>query len=368
MTGDLALAPARAGDNRAGIDDVLRVEGLRVEFPTRDGVVRAVAGVDFAIRRGRMVGLVGESGSGKTVAAYSILRAVASPGRITAGRVLFRPDGPGTDVIDLTALDPRGEAIRHVRGRQIAMIYQEPMTALSMMHRIGFQIEESILVHEPVGQREARRRAIEMLGQVGIARPDRTIDAYPFELSGGMRQRAMIAMGLVARPQLLLADEPTTALDVTTQAGILALLAGLQRDLGMAVLLITHDLGVVAESCEDVVVMYLGEVMETGSVRRVFAAPRHPYTRALLRSVPRLGHGRRWPLVPIAGAVPGPFDRPSGCPFHPRCPEAIPGTCDTIRPPAVTNAAGDTVRCHLEVPTPGAIGVDAVATGARGDR
>ena len=331
--------------------NLLQVENLRVHFPTREGLVRAVEGVDFEIKPRTTVGLVGESGSGKSVTAFALLHAVARPGKIVEGRVLFNSgahDDTGQhEVIDLVSLDPRGERIRSIRGKEIAMIYQEPMSSLSMMHTIGFQIMESILLHQRVSKQQARELAIEMLGRVGIARPDQRVDAYPFELSGGMRQRAMIAMALVCNPRLLIADEPTTALDVTTQAQIMELMLELQRQMGMAVLLITHDLGVVAETCDEVVVMYLGEVMERAPVNELFLDPLHPYTRALLNSIPRLGHAKEIELQPIEGSVPDPYNRPSGCPFHPRCASMIAGVCD-VTPLKTTHLAdGRTVRCHL---------------------
>jgi peptide/nickel transport system ATP-binding protein len=317
----------------------------------REGIVRAVEGIDFDIKPSTTVGLVGESGSGKSVTAFALLQAVARPGRIVSGRVLFnqgaRAETGQSETIDLALLNPRGEKIRSIRGKEIAMIYQEPMTSLSMMHTIGFQIIEAILLHQKVNKEQARALAIEMLGRVGIARPEQRVDSYPFELSGGMRQRAMIAMALVCNPRLLIADEPTTALDVTTQAQIMELILELQREMGMAVLLITHDLGVVAETCKEVVVMYLGEVMEKAEVTQLFHDPLHPYTRALLRSIPRLGHGKSVELQPIEGMVPDPYNRPPGCPFHPRCPSMIEGVCDVQPLTTTVLPDGRTVRCHL---------------------
>jgi peptide/nickel transport system ATP-binding protein len=324
---------------------LLEICDLRVEFPTREGVVKAVEGVDFAVKRKTTVGVVGESGSGKTVTAFAVLQVLTRPGKITGGHVLLhQEDG---EIVDLTSLDPRGQAIRSIRGKEISMIFQEPMTSFSMMHTIGFQIMEAIRLHQKVDKRAARVQAIDMLRKVGIGRPDEQVDAYPFELSGGMRQRAMIAMALVSHPRLLIADEPTTALDVTMQAQIMELLRDLQGEMGMSVLLITHDLGVIAENCDEVVVMYLGEVMEKADVQHLFADPLHPYTRALLRSIPRLGRGKEWDLQPIEGAVPSPYDRPAGCPFHPRCPAFMPGVCDTQRPVLTQLADGRAVRCHL---------------------
>jgi peptide/nickel transport system ATP-binding protein len=326
-------------------DVLLEVQDLRVEFPTRDGLVKAVDGADFAIERKTTVGLVGESGSGKTVTAFAILQAVAQPGKISGGRVLLHQHEG--EIVDLAKLDPRGREIRSIRGKDISMIFQEPMTSFSMMHTIGFQIMEAILLHQKVSKREARELTIEMLRKVGIARPEQQVDAYPFELSGGMRQRAMIAMALVTHPHLLIADEPTTALDVTMQAQIMELIRALQNEMGMSVLLITHDLGVIAENCDEVVVMYLGEVMERAGVQQLFADPLHPYTRALLRSLPRLGHGKTWELEPIEGMVPGPYNRPSGCPFHPRCSAFMAGVCDAQRPVLTQLSDGRAVRCHL---------------------
>ncbi|MBV9896445.1 MAG: ABC transporter ATP-binding protein [Chloroflexi bacterium] len=328
-----------------GSDCLLEVQDLHVEFPTRDGVVKAVDGVDFSIKHNQTVGVVGESGSGKTVTALAILQVVSQPGKISGGRVLLRQESG--NAVDIASLNPRGKAIRAIRGKDISMIFQEPMTSFSMMHTIGFQIVEAIRLHQNIGNHEARSIAIDMLRRVGIARPEERVDAYAFELSGGMRQRAMIAMALVTHPRLLIADEPTTALDVTLQAQIMELIRELQRELGMSVLLITHDLGVIAENCDEVIVMYLGEVMERAGVQHLFADPLHPYTRALLRSIPRLGHGKEWELEPIEGMVPSPYNRPTGCPFHPRCPAFIPGKCDTLRPELVEVGDGRAVRCHL---------------------
>jgi peptide/nickel transport system ATP-binding protein len=324
---------------------LLDIQDLRVEFPTRECVVKAVEGIDFSVKRKTTLGVVGESGSGKTVTAFAILQVLTPPGKITGGRVLLHHEDGG--IVDLTGLDPRGQPIRAIRGKEISMIFQEPMTSFSMMHTIGFQIMEAILLHQKVTKREARELAVDMLRKVGIARPEDRVDSYPFELSGGMRQRAMIAMALVTHPRLLIADEPTTALDVTMQAQIMELLRDLQREMGMSVLLITHDLGVIAENCEEVVVMYLGEVMEKADVHKLFADPLHPYTRALLRSIPRLGQGKAWELEPIEGMVPSPYNRPTGCPFHPRCPAFIAGVCDTQRPVLTQLGDGRAVRCHL---------------------
>jgi peptide/nickel transport system ATP-binding protein len=329
---------------------LLEVQDLRVHFQTREGAVKAVEGVDLQIQERSTVGLVGESGSGKSVTAFAILQAVSRPGKIVGGQILLhREEGASgiAEVVDLASLDPRSPQLRAIRGKEIAMIYQEPMTSLSMMHTVGFQIMEAILLHQKVDKRRARELAIEMLHKVGIPRPEQRVDAYPFELSGGMRQRVMIAMALVTHPRLLIADEPTTALDVTTQAQIMELILELQRELGMSVLLITHDLGVVAETCDEVVVLYLGEVMEKADVKNLFHDPLHPYTQALLRSIPRLGQGKSWELQPIEGMVPDPYNRPRGCPFHTRCPSMMPGVCDSKPLTTTSLPDGRTVRCHL---------------------
>jgi peptide/nickel transport system ATP-binding protein len=325
---------------------LLEVKGLRTHFFTDEGIVRAVDGVDFDIERGETVCVVGESGCGKSVTARSILQIVDPPGRVVAGQILLHRNGSG-EVIDLAALDPRGKAIRRIRGKDIGMIFQEPMTSLSPLHTIGDQITEAIRLHLPLSPAGARARTIELLRRVGIPKPEQRVDAYPFQLSGGMRQRAMIAMGLACDPSLLIADEPTTALDVTTQAQILDLIAELQRELGMAVLLITHDLGVVAEMADRVVVMYLGSVAERGSVDAIFHDPKHPYTQALLRSIPKVGVGVRERLATIRGSVPPPFNRPTGCTFHPRCERAMAGRCDRIVPGRTALEADREVRCLL---------------------
>jgi oligopeptide/dipeptide ABC transporter ATP-binding protein len=313
-----------------------------------------VEGVDFTLEQGKTMGLVGESGCGKSVTAFSILQIVGKPGKVVGGNILLhRQAAPAanqprtTSIVDIAKLNIRGREMRSIRGGDIAMIFQEPMTSLSMMHTIGFQITEAITLHQKVSKAEARRQAVAMLDRVGIARAAERVDAYPFELSGGMRQRAMIAMALVCNPRLLIADEPTTALDVTTQAQIMELIKQLQKDMGMSVLLITHDLGVIAETCDDVLVMYLGEVVEKAGVTPLFKDALHPYTRALLRSIPRLGQGRSWQLEPIEGMVPDPYNRPQGCPFHPRCASFMPGKCDTIHPDMVDMADGRSVRCLL---------------------
>src|SRR5712671_4967186 len=295
---------------------VLSVRDLAVDFVQDTGAIRALDGVNLDLHEGRVLGVVGESGCGKSVTARAILRLIDRPGRIASGRVLLDPDTPEQQ--DLAALDPEGKAMRAVRGGRIGLIFQEPMRALSDMSKA-----------------QARQRVVALLHEVGIPRPETRIDAYPFQLSGGLRQRVGIAMALAAGPGILIADEPTTALDVTTQAQILALLRRLQRTKGVALMLITHDMGVIAQMADDVAVMYLGRIVEFAPVAQLFAAPRHPYTRALLRSVPNLRAAPRERLATIGGAVPHPGARPVGCPFHPRCPEVIPGLCATQAPPEI---------------------------------
>jgi len=285
---------------------LLEVEDLHVDFELHAaGMLHAVRGVSFSVPPGRTVALVGESGSGKSVVSQSILGILPKAARISRGRILFRdPQAPaGSEPIDIAALDPDGAALRGLRGARISMIFQEPMTSLSPVHTVGDQVAEAVLLHHPLSRAEARARAREALGHVGFPDPDRALDTYPFELSGGLRQRAMIAMALVCRPALLIADEPTTALDVTIQAQILQLLGRLQREMGMAILLITHDLGVVANMAEDVVVVYHGKVMERGALDDVFQRPQHPYLKALMRAVPRIGMGEGERLTPIREVV-----------------------------------------------------------------
>lgn len=323
----------------------LEVKGLRTQFFTDEGVVKAVDGADFRVRRGKTVCLVGESGCGKSVTARSVLQIVDKPGKIVEGEILLhRASG---EIVDLVTLSATGRAMRAVRGDEIAMVFQEPMSSLSPVHTIGNQIIEAIQLHSDVGKKEARARAVDLLKCVDIPNADQRLDSYVFQLSGGMRQRAMIAMALSCQPDLLIADEPTTALDVTTEATILDLMKELQKDLNMTMLFITHDLGVVAEIADDVVVMYLGKVVESGDVDTIFHDPKHPYTRALYRSIPKLGHADRGRLDTIRGMVPHPFARPQGCGFHPRCESFMAGFCDRIDPPVVTLSGGADVRCLL---------------------
>ncbi len=331
---------------------LLSVHELKTYFFADEGVTRAVDGASFDIYPGQTLGVVGESGCGKSVTARSILRIVERPGRIVGGRILLRRglgvEGqvPGQE-IDLTRLEADGKEMRATRGAEIGLVFQEPMTSFSPVHTVGSQIVEAIRLHQKLTKQEARQRAIEQLRQVGIPKPERRVDEYAFELSGGMRQRAMIAMALSCQPKLLIADEPTTALDVTTQAQILDLLRNLQEQSGMAIMLITHNLGVIAEMADDVVVMYLGRVVEKGPVDEIFHGARHPYTKALLRSIPSIQSESRVKLPTISGSIPHPFNRPYGCPFHPRCPSSIPGTCDQREPGLVAVSDRQQVSCFL---------------------
>ena len=333
-----------------GKEPLIEVRDIKVYFYLDEGTVRAVEGVSFDIARGKTLGVVGESGCGKSVTSQAIMQIVPPPGEIIEGKVYFyRYDENGSaEKIDITALDSRGQEIRDIRGAEIAKIFQEPMTSLSPVHTIGNQIMEAIILHQKVSKEEARAKAIEMLGYVGLPQPELRIDAYPHQLSGGMRQRAMIAMALSCRPSLLIADEPTTALDVTTEAQILELMKSLQREFGMAIMFITHNLGVIAEMADDVVVMYLGKEVELAPVDDVFYDPYHPYTRALLRSIPRIGRKSVERLHTITGAVPDPYNIPTGCPFHPRCQDFMPGKCDVEQELPFKEVKPDHwVRCWL---------------------
>jgi oligopeptide/dipeptide ABC transporter ATP-binding protein len=343
MMGDVVAGSSVSSSREA----LLSVRNLKTYFPQDEGLVKAVDGVSFDLYPGVTLGVVGESGCGKSVTARSILRIVDRPGRIVEGEIQFRRPGANGEVVDLTKLAPNGPEIRSIRGAEIALIFQEPMSSFSPVHSVGNQIIEAIRLHQPVGRHEARAKTIEMLRRVGVSSPEQRVDQLAYQLSGGLRQRAMIAMALSCQPTLLIADEPTTALDVTTQTQILELMRQLQQEDGMAIMLITHDLGVVAEMATDVAVMYLGRVVEQGPVDAIFHAPRHPYTRALLRSIPRIRSRSRERLTPIVGSVPHPYDRPTGCPFHPRCPDFMAGTCDrqepTLRPVGDQHA----VSCFL---------------------
>jgi len=316
--------------------DLLAIQDLKTYFYSREGVVKAVDGVTLTIGRGQTVGLVGESGSGKSVTALSIMGLIDYPGKVEPGSSI-RYEGN-----ELTTLD--AEEMRQVRGDQIAMIFQEPMTSLNPVYTIGDQIAETIRYHQKVTKKQAWTRAIEMLGLVGIPSPERRVSDYPHQMSGGMRQRVMIAMALSCNPKLLIADEPTTALDVTIQAQILDLMAKLQREFGMSILLITHDLGVVARMCEEVFVMYAGQVVEHASAHDLYTSPQMPYTEGLLKSIPRLGMTQAHKLAVIEGVVPAPTNWPKGCRFAPRCEYRFEKCSE---PPPVFELGGQSSRCWL---------------------
>ncbi|MCY3915782.1 MAG: ABC transporter ATP-binding protein [Chloroflexi bacterium] len=333
-------------ERRAMHPNLLEITDLKTHFFTEGGVVPAVDGVSLSIKRGGTLGVLGESGCGKSVTGFSILRLVRPPGRIVGGAIHYF----GRETVngeDLTALDARSEALRQVRGAEIAMIFQEPMTSLDPLFTVGNQIMEAILYHQDVSKAEARKIAVEMLDKVRMPQPADVIKQYPHQLSGGMRQRVMIAMALSCEPQLLIADEPTTALDVTTEAQILELMRELQDELGMAIMFITHDLGVIAEMAEEVAVMYLGKVVEQSDIQSLFADPQHPYTRALMQSIPKVGQKSSGRLEAIRGMVPSPRRIPSGCPFHPRCANFIADLCNVKTPQLKKTRAGHSVSCFL---------------------
>jgi oligopeptide/dipeptide ABC transporter ATP-binding protein len=339
-------------------DILVEIKDLHTYFHLAEGVVHAVDGADLTIRRRKTLGVVGESGCGKSITSLSLMRLIPQPGKIEKGEIIYyRPSAKDTssetvDVVNIHTLDPKGDEIRHIRGNQISMVFQEPMTAMSPIRTIGQQIMEVIILHQKVSKSEARRRAIDMLARAKMPRPEKVIDDYPFQLSGGMRQRAVIAMALSCHPSLLIADEPTTALDVTTEAQILDLMRTLQNDLDMAIMYITHNLGVIAEMADEVAVMYLGKVVEQTDVQTIFFNPLHPYTTGLLSSIPQLSEtlaqaNRSRRLQTITGMVPDPYTRLTGCPFYPRCPKMIPDVCDKIEPASTIISPGHMVRCHL---------------------
>ncbi len=354
-----------AANGSGGRDAILAVTDLQVEYKTALGTVRALNGVSFDVARGSVVGVVGESGSGKSVTARAIMQILERAGRITGGSIGFRRPSGGTSEtlhsevldaaaspsgeVDLTGLSPTSDAMRAIRGSEIAMIFQEPMTSLNPVYTVGAQIQEAILLHQNPDKKQSWEQAVDMLRQLGMPNPERIATSYPHELSGGMRQRAMIAMALSCHPALLIADEPTTALDVTTEAQILALMRKLKDEIGMSILFITHSMGVVAQLCDEVIVMYQGRVVERASVDEIFYSPKHPYTRSLLRSIPRIGAAEHAPLEVIKGSVPDPYSTVPGCAFHPRCPELIGDVCRTVIPPETLLAGPQrhSVRCHL---------------------
>jgi peptide/nickel transport system ATP-binding protein len=353
-------------------DILVEVKDLRVEFDVRDGIIKAVDGATFDIRVGRTLGVIGESGCGKSVTARAILRMVPKPGKVAGGDILYhrRVKSNGSDMVDIVRindLDPDGREIRSIRGGEIGMIFQEPMSSLTpvytsgthiyeavSLHRltpfrkVGDQIAESVQAHREVTKEEARGIAVNMLRRVGIPQPEERVDSYPHQLSGGQRQRVMIAIALSCQPRMLIADEPTTALDVSIEAQILDIMRELQETVDMVIMFITHNLGVVAEMAQDMVVMYMGKVVEKASALEMFYEAQHPYTRALLRSIPHVGKKSQERLATITGMVPDPFNLPAGCVFHPRCPEYMPGKCDRIVP-SWTQVEGEDhwTRCLL---------------------
>jgi peptide/nickel transport system ATP-binding protein/oligopeptide transport system ATP-binding protein len=318
-------------------DTILEVKNLQTHFSTDRGVVKAVDGVDFKVNRGQTLGIVGESGCGKSITSLSIMRLIATPpGKIAGGEVIFK----GENILSYSE-----EKMRSIRGNEISMIFQEPMTSLNPVYSVGEQIAEAFRIHQKLGRKQAWDKAVEMLKLVGIPSPEKRAKQEPHELSGGMRQRVMIAMALACNPSLLIADEPTTALDVTIQAQILDLLKKLQEDFGSAIIMITHDLGVVAETCDMVAVMYAGKVVEYTNVDALFEQPKHPYTEGLLNSIPRVDEDRE-ELITIKGSVPSPMDMPAGCRFAPRCPYAT-DLCHQKLPELTTLENDEQVRCWI---------------------
>ncbi|HEY5181274.1 MAG TPA: ABC transporter ATP-binding protein [Dermatophilaceae bacterium] len=335
-----AAPPDRIPQDRPKADAFLHVKDLRVHFPTDDGVVKSVDGLSFSLERGQTLGIVGESGSGKSVTSLSIMGLHAEGTAEISGQVVL----DGDSLVGASA-----EHVRQLRGKKMAMIFQDPLSAMHPYYTVGHQIIEAYRVHNNVSKQVARKHAIEMLDRVGIPQPTSRVDDYPHQFSGGMRQRAMIAMALSCDPELLIADEPTTALDVTVQAQILDLIRDLQQEFNSAVIIITHDLGVVAELADDILVMYAGRVVEYASAHEIFTAPQHPYTWGLLGSMPRLDRERAERLMPIKGTPPSLINVPSGCPFHPRCSYAhlTGGASDTERPELVEITPRHNLACHL---------------------
>lgn len=328
---------------------LLEIKDLKTYFYTRRGIVKAVDGVSFDIDRQKTLGIVGESGCGKSVTARSILKLIPPPGKIVGGRILYYGEN-GHSPLDLVQLNPKGKRIRHIRGKEIAMIFQESMSCLSPVHTIGNQIIEAIRLYEPgIRKEKAKKRAIGLLKEVGIPGAEKLINAYTFELSGGIRQRALIAVSLAGEPKLLIADEPTTAIDVTIQAKFLDLLRELQSRKHMAVLFITHNMGIVAEMAKKVIVMYLGRIAEKGSVEDIFDRPKHPYTKALLKSIPSIDIAPKETLATIKGSIASPYFHPPGCLFSNRCPQFMKGVCNLSLPPLIEIEEGHQVSCFLFV-------------------
>ncbi|MBE2238976.1 MAG: ABC transporter ATP-binding protein [Caldilineaceae bacterium] len=327
---------------------LLEVRNLKTHFFAEEGIVRAVDGVDFTVARGKTLGVLGESGCGKSVTGFSILRLVQPPGRIVAGEILYHGlHGADNRALDLARCSPTSSQMQSIRGGEIAMIFQEARTSLDPVYTVGSQLIEAIKYHQSLRQEQAKAWGVEMLRRVGLPDPEATFNKYPHQLSGGMCQRVMIAIALSCQPKLLIADEPTTALDVTTEAQVLRLIKDLQEELGMSMIFITHNLGVVAEMADEIVVMYLGKVVEQTDVKALFEDARHPYTQALLRSVPQIGKKSGERLQTVPGSVPHPQNIPAGCPFHPRCPSRMPGLCDRKEPALLPLSGNRLVRCFL---------------------
>jgi len=349
-------------------EPLLEIKDVRVDFEVRDGTVHAVDGVTYTVNRGETLGVIGESGCGKSVTAKAVMQMIPKPGKIVSGKILyhrrdkFDPSKPA-EIVDITNLDPDGSTIRSIRGGEFAMIFQEPMSSLTPvyttgtligealdLHRripVGDQMADRIMQYRPVTKEEARQISIDMLHKVGIPKPEERVDAYPHQLSGGQRQRVMVAIALSCEPFMLIADEPTTALDVSIEAQILDLMRDLQESVDMAIMFITHNLGVVAEMANEIVVMYMGKQVEKASTVKIFYEPKHPYTRALLQSIPKVGKRSSERLASIKGMVPDPFHLPSGCVFHPRCPSFMPGKCDRIVPSWIEVEPDHWARCLL---------------------
>jgi peptide/nickel transport system ATP-binding protein len=330
-----------------GQDTLLEIENLRICVETDGESLTIIDDVSLSVKAGEILALVGESGCGKSVTAHAVMRLLPKTLKIDSGRITWHSPKQGK-AIDIARLDPMGRDVRQIRGDEIAMIFQEPMSSFSPLHTIGNQIMEVVRLHHKASKKEARAVAVEMLDKVGIPDPNRVVDQYPHEFSGGMRQRAMIAKALSCNPALLIADEPTTALDVTIQAQVLSLMRDLQNEFGMAIIFITHDLGVVAQVTDKVAIMYLGKIVEQGDTREIFNNPKHPYTVNLLEAIPRLGRIEdRQALIPIQGTVPSLFERPTGCPFVMRCSRAIADRCDASIPALSPVSRDHHVACFL---------------------
>lgn len=322
-------------------DYILSVKDLKTFFQVGKKTVKAVNGVTLNVQRGKTLGLVGESGCGKSVTAHSIMKLLPKAGKIAEGEIIFRSQGKPE--VDIAKMPRTSKEIRAIRGKDISMIFQDPMSSLNPVYKIGAQIVENIQQHEKVSKQEAMQRAIDMLAKLGIPKPEDRVKNYPHEFSGGMKQRVMIAMGMICNPELLIADEPTTALDVTIQAQILELMQKVQEEFGTTIILITHNMGIVADMADDIAVMYMGKIVEFGTKEQIFLSPSHPYTKALLKSVPVLGAGDNARLEPIRGTTPDPSEMPEGCAFEPRCDFA----CDKCKeaPPYIDLGDGHMVRC-----------------------